>query len=131
MKAVILAGGYGTRISEETTVRPKPMVEIGDMPILWHIMMIYSAHGINEFVVCCGYKGHIIKDFFATYYLHVSDFTIDMKQNTMDVHRNAAENWKVTLVDTGEATMTGGRLRRVKEYIGDETFTDRKERPRH
>ena len=122
MKAVILAGGYGTRISEETTVRPKPMVEIGGMPILWHIMMIYSAYGINEFVVCCGYKGYIIKDFFATYYLHVSDFTIDMKRNTMDIHRNASESWKVTLVDTGEATMTGGRIRRVRDYVGDETF---------
>ena len=122
MKAVILAGGYGTRISEETSVRPKPMVEIGDKPILWHIMKQYSAHGINEFIICCGYKAHIIKDFFANYYLLSSDVTFDLANNNIEVHKNNVEPWKVTLVDTGEKTMTGGRLRRAKDYIGDETF---------
>ena len=122
MKAVILAGGYGTRISEESGVKPKPMVEIGGKPILWHIMKIYSAHGVNEFIICCGYKGHVIKEYFANYYLNASDVTFDMRSNEMKVHQNAAEPWNVTLVDTGEATMTGGRLKRVKDYIGDETF---------
>ncbi|MFD2245466.1 glucose-1-phosphate cytidylyltransferase [Pontibacter ruber] len=122
MKAVILAGGYGTRISEESGVRPKPMVEIGGKPILWHIMKIYSSHGINEFVICCGYKGHMIKEYFANYCLYNSDVTFDMRKNSMEVHRNNTESWKVTLVDTGEGTMTGGRLKRVKDYIGDETF---------
>lgn len=120
MKAVILAGGLGTRISEETSTRPKPMVEIGGKPILWHIMKTYSAHGINEFVVCCGYKGYVIKEYFANYFLHMSDVTFDMEQNKMEVHQRYAEPWKVTLVDTGEDTMTGGRLKRVAEYIKDE-----------
>ena len=122
MKAVILAGGYGTRISEESAVRPKPMVEIGEKPILWHIMKIYSAHGINDFIICCGYKGYVIKEYFANYFLHMSDVTFDMKTNKMDVHTNGVEPWTVTLVDTGEGTMTGGRLKRVKDYIGNETF---------
>lgn len=122
MKVVILAGGYGTRISEESGIRPKPMVEIGGKPILWHIMKIYSAHGINDFVICCGYKGFVIKEYFANYYLHTSDVTFDTKKNEMHVHRSFAEPWRVTLVDTGEATMTGGRLRRVRDHIGDETF---------
>jgi len=122
MKAVILAGGYGTRISEETGVRPKPMVEIGDQPILWHIMKIYSAHGIHDFIICCGYKGHVIKQYFASYFLYMSDVTFDMKNNKMKVHQNDAEPWRVTLVDTGDGTMTGGRLKRVKDYIGPETF---------
>ena len=122
MKAVILAGGYGTRISEESTVRPKPMVEIGGKPILWHIMKIYSAHGINDFIICCGYKGYSIKEYFANYYLHVSDITLDMREGNMEVHQNSSEPWKVTLVDTGDKTMTGGRIRRVKDYIGNETF---------
>jgi glucose-1-phosphate cytidylyltransferase len=122
MKVVILAGGYGTRISEETGVKPKPMVEIGDKPILWHIMKIYSAHGINDFIFCLGYKGHVIKEYFATYSLHMSDVTFDLRNNDMQIHQNGTEPWKVTLVDTGEKTMTGGRLKRVKEYIGDETF---------
>ncbi|NEM99194.1 glucose-1-phosphate cytidylyltransferase [Pontibacter burrus] len=122
MKAVILAGGYGTRISEESGVRPKPMVEIGGKPILWHIMKIYSYYGINEFVICCGYKGHMIKEYFANYCLYNSDVTFDMRKNSMEVHRNNTESWKVTLVDTGEGTMTGGRLKRVKEYVGNETF---------
>lgn len=120
MKAVILAGGLGTRISEETSVRPKPMVGIGGKPILWHIMKGYSAHGINEFVVCCGYKGYVIKEYFANYFLHMSDVTFDMEHNKMEVHQRYAEPWKVTLVDTGEDTMTGGRLKRVKEYVKDE-----------
>ena len=120
MKAVILAGGLGTRISEETSIRPKPMVEIGGKPILWHIMKTYSAHGINEFVVCCGYKGYVIKEYFENYFLHMSDVTFDMEQNKMEVHQRYAEPWKVTLVDTGEDTMTGGRLKRVAEYIKDE-----------
>lgn len=122
MKVVILAGGFGTRLSEETVVKPKPMVEIGDMPILWHIMKIYSAYGINDFIICLGYKGYVIKEFFATYSLHMSDVTLDLRKNNMKVHQNGTEQWKVTLVDTGEKTMTGGRLKRVKEYIGDETF---------
>lgn len=122
MKAVILAGGFGTRLSEETTVRPKPMVEIGGKPIIWHIMKIFSAHGIHDFVICCGYKGYMIKDYFSSYFLQMSDVTFDLKNNKMEVHQNGTEPWKVTLVDTGEKTMTGGRLRRVKDYIGDETF---------
>lgn len=122
MKAVILAGGYGTRISEESATRPKPMIEVGGRPILWHIMKIYSAHGINEFVICCGYKGYIIKEYFANYFLHMSDVTFDLTNNEMHVHRKNAESWKVTLVDTGEATQTGGRLKRVRSYIGDEDF---------
>ena len=123
MKAVILAGGLGTRISEETSVRPKPMVEIGGKPILWHIMKIYSAHGINEFIVCCGYKGYMIKEYFANYFLHMSDVTFDMEHNQMHVHQRFAEPWKVTLVDTGDDTMTGGRLKRVSAYVqGDSAF---------
>lgn len=122
MKAVILAGGYGTRIAEETSIRPKPMVEIGGRPILWHIMKIYSAHGINDFVICCGYKGHVIKEYFANYFLHLSDLTIDLCSNQRQVHKNGAEPWKITLVDTGEETMTGGRLKRVSEYLEGETF---------
>jgi len=122
MKAVILAGGYGTRISEESSVRPKPMVEIGGMPILWHIMKIYFSHGISDFVICCGYKGYMIKEYFANYSLHVSDVTIDMEAHQTHVHKNNAEPWKVTLVDTGEGALTGGRLKRVKDYIGNETF---------
>ena len=122
MKAVILAGGYGTRISEESSVRPKPMVDIGDKPILWHIMKIYSAYDINEFIICCGYKGYMIKEFFANYYTLRSDITFDIKNNNVTVHQNNVEPWKVTLIDTGEKTMTGGRLKRVREYIGDETF---------
>ena len=122
MKAVLLAGGYGTRISEESGVRPKPMVEIGGKPILWHIMKIYSSHGVNEFVICCGYKGHMIKEYFANYYLYNSDVTFDMRKNTMQVHQSNTEDWKVTLVHTGHNSMTGGRLKRVKDYIGDETF---------
>ena len=120
MKAVILAGGLGTRISEETQVKPKPMVEIGGKPILWHIMKTYSAYGINEFVICCGYKGYVIKEYFANYFLHTSDVTFDMTRNQMEVHQRYAEPWKVTLVDTGEETMTGGRLRRVADYVKDE-----------
>ena len=120
MKAVILAGGLGTRISEETDTKPKPMVEIGGKPILWHIMKIYSAHGINDFVICCGYKGYQIKEYFANYFLYMSDVTFDMSKNTMDVHQRSAEPWRVTLVDTGESTMTGGRLKRVAEHIKDE-----------
>jgi len=122
MKAVILAGGLGTRISEETSVRPKPMIEIGGKPILWHILKIYSHFGINDFVICCGYKGYVIKEYFANYFLHTSDVTFDMISNSMEVHRRKAEPWKVTLVDTGEATLTGGRLRRVREHLGDDTF---------
>ena len=122
MKAVILAGGLGTRLSEETAVRPKPMVEIGGKPILWHIMKIYSAHNINEFIVCCGYKGYFIKEFFSNYFLHTSDVTFDVQNNQVEFHHSNAEPWKVTLVDTGDSTMTGGRIKRVKEYIGGETF---------
>ena len=120
MKAVILAGGLGTRLSEETDLKPKPMIEIGGKPILWHIMKIYSAHGINNFVICCGYKGYVIKEFFNNYFLHQSDVTFNMQDNSMKIHQNLAEPWKVTLVDTGENTMTGGRLKKVKEYIKDE-----------
>lgn len=122
MKAVILAGGLGTRISEETSLKPKPMVEIGGYPILWHVMKIYSAHGINDFVICVGYKGYVIKEYFANYFLHMSNVTFDMRQNKMDAHQQFAEPWRVTIVDTGESTQTGGRLRRVREYLGDETF---------
>ena len=117
MKAVILAGGLGTRITEETHLKPKPMIEIGGKPILWHIMKIYSHHGINEFVICCGYKGYLIKEYFANYFLHMSDITIDIGDNSMDVHAKKAESWKVTLVDTGEHTLTGGRLKRVSNYL--------------
>ncbi|GAB4356846.1 MAG: glucose-1-phosphate cytidylyltransferase [Gammaproteobacteria bacterium] len=122
MKAVILAGGYGTRLTEETTSRPKPMVEVGGYPVLWHIMKIYSAHGINEFVVCLGYKGYVIKEYFANYCLHHADVTFDMQRNAMELHQNKTEPWRVTLVDTGERSQTGGRLRRVKDYIGDDSF---------
>ncbi|MGY6741094.1 MAG: glucose-1-phosphate cytidylyltransferase [Cecembia sp.] len=122
MKAVILAGGFGTRISEESGVRPKPMVEIGGKPILWHIMKIYSNHGINDFVICCGYKGHMIKEYFANYFLHNSDFTMDLQNNKMEIHKQNAEPWKITMVDTGENVMTGGRIKRVAEHIKDETF---------
>ncbi|WP_254565173.1 glucose-1-phosphate cytidylyltransferase [Oscillatoria sp. HE19RPO] len=122
MKAVILAGGYGTRLSEETHLKPKPMVEIGERPILWHIMKSYSAHGVNDFIICCGYKGYVIKEYFANYFLHMSDVTFDMQSNQMEVHHKHTEPWRVTLVDTGENTLTGGRLRRVKDYVGNETF---------
>jgi glucose-1-phosphate cytidylyltransferase len=121
MKAVILAGGLGTRISEETHLRPKPMIEIGGKPILWHIMKIYSLHGVNDFVICCGYKGYVIKEYFANYFLHMSDVTIDMSKNEMQVHQQKAEPWRVTLVDTGEHTMTGGRLKRVAAYVEKES----------
>jgi len=119
MKAVILAGGLGTRISEETTTKPKPMIEIGGMPILWHIMKIYSHYGINEFIICCGYKGYLIKEYFANYFLHQSDVTFNMINNEIKIHQERAEPWKVTLVDTGENTMTGGRIKRVKEYLDE------------
>ena len=122
MKCVILAGGMGTRISEESVLRPKPMIEIGGKPVLWHIMKIYSAHGVNEFIVCLGYKGYLIKEYFANYFLHMSDVTFDMTNNSMQVHQKSAEPWKVTLVETGEATQTGGRLKRVASYIGAEDF---------
>ncbi len=122
MKAVILAGGLGTRIAEETSVRPKPMVEIGGRPVLWHILKIYSAYGINDFIICLGYKGYVIKEYFANYFLHMSDVTFDMVNNRMEVHQKNAEPWKVTLVDTGEHTQTGGRLRRVRNYLDDEDF---------
>lgn len=122
MKAVILAGGLGTRISEETSMKPKPMIEIGGMPILWHIMKIYSSYGINDFILCCGYKGYMIKEYFANYFLHTSDITFDIRHNKVDVHQRHAEPWKITLVDTGLDTMTGGRLKRVKDYVGNETF---------
>ncbi len=122
MKAVILAGGLGTRIAEETSLRPKPMVEIGGKPILWHIMKMYSAHGVNEFVICCGYKGYMIKEYFANYFLHMSDVTFDMSNNDMEIHQKNAEPWKVTLIDTGENTLTGGRLKRVSNYLGNEDF---------
>jgi glucose-1-phosphate cytidylyltransferase len=120
MKAVILAGGLGTRLSEETSTRPKPMVEIGGKPILWHILKMYSHHGINDFVICCGYKGYVIKEYFANYFLHMSDVTFDMSQNRMEVHSKRAEPWTVTLVDTGDDSMTGGRLRRVADHVKDE-----------
>jgi len=120
MKAVILAGGLGTRLSEETDLKPKPMVSIGQKPILWHIMKTYSYHGINEFVICCGYKGYVIKEYFANYFMHMSDITFCMKDNSMKVHQNNAEPWIVTLVDTGESTLTGGRLKRVYDYVKDE-----------
>lgn len=122
MKAVILAGGFGTRISEETALKPKPMVEIGGKPILWHIMKIYSAYGVNDFIICLGYKGYLIKEYFANYYLHTSDVTFDMANNDMQVHRNAAEPWRVTLVDTGDDTQTGGRLKRVARFLDDAPF---------
>lgn len=122
MKAVILAGGLGTRISEETYLKPKPMMEVGGKPILWHVLKIYSAHGINDFIICAGYKGYIIKEYFANYFLHMSDVTFDMKNNRMDVHNQRSEPWRVTIVDTGEATMTGGRLKRVSEYLDDQPF---------
>lgn len=122
MKAVILAGGLGTRISEETVTKPKPMVEIGGKPILWHIMKMYSANGINDFIICCGYKGYVIKEYFANYFLHMSDITFDMSNNTMQVHTERAEKWKVTLVDTGDNTMTGGRVKRIANYIDDDIF---------
>ncbi|MGA2051918.1 MAG: glucose-1-phosphate cytidylyltransferase [Opitutales bacterium] len=122
MKAVILAGGLGTRLSEETQLKPKPMVEIGGRPILWHVMKIYAAHGIREFIICAGYKGYLIKEYFANYFLHMSDVTFDIAENKMEVHERRSEPWRVTIVDTGEQTMTGGRLRRVREYLGRETF---------
>lgn len=123
MKAVILAGGLGTRLSEETVLRPKPMVEIGGMPILWHIMKLYAHHGVNDFVICCGYKGYVIKEYFANYFLHMSDVTFDLQENRMHVHQHRAEPWKVTLVDTGDHTQTGGRLRRVADYVqGEDAF---------
>lgn len=120
MKAVILAGGLGTRLSEETSTRPKPMVEIGGKPILWHIMKMYASHGINDFVICCGYKGYVIKEYFANYFLHMSDVTFNMRDNSMEVHNKRAEPWSVTLVDTGDDSMTGGRLLRVRDYVKDE-----------
>ncbi len=120
MKAVILAGGLGTRLSEETVSKPKPMVKIGSEPILWHIMKIYAHHGINEFIICCGYKGYVIKEYFSNYFLHQSDVTFDISKNKMTVHKKSAEDWKVTLVDTGDHSMTGGRLKRVKEHLKDE-----------
>lgn len=122
MKAVILAGGLGTRLSEATNLIPKPMVEIGGKPILWHIMKTYAEHGINEFVICCGYKSYVIKEWFANYFLHTSDVTIDLKNNSIEVHNSNTENWKVTLVDTGLETMTGGRVKKIQKYIGNETF---------
>lgn len=122
MKVVILAGGTGSRISEESSVRPKPMIEIGGRPILWHIMKTYSAHGLHDFVICLGYKGYLIKEYFANYFLHMSDVTFDMAHNKMEVHHQHSEPWKVTLVDTGEATMTGGRIKRVRDYVGNEDF---------
>jgi len=123
MKAVILAGGLGTRISEETHLKPKPMIEIGGRPILWHIMKLYSSHGVNDFIICCGYRGYVIKEYFANYFLHMSDVTFDMVSNNMEVHHQYAEPWRVTLVDTGEETMTGGRLKRVASYLkGEELF---------
>ena len=123
LKAVILAGGLGTRISEESNLRPKPMIEIGGRPIIWHIMKMYSAHGVNDFIVCCGYRGYMIKEFFANYFLHTSDVTFDLARNSMSVHQSYAEPWKITLVDTGENTLTGGRLRRVRNYVeNDQKF---------
>ena len=122
MKVVLLAGGLGTRISEETDVRPKPMVEIGGKPILWHIMKIYSHYGFNEFIVCCGYKGHVIKEYFANYFLHQTDVTFDLGNNKMEIHKSSSENWKITLIDTGKDTMTGGRIKRIQPYVNNETF---------
>jgi glucose-1-phosphate cytidylyltransferase len=122
MKAVILAGGLGTRIAEESSVRPKPMIEVGGRPILWHILKIYAAHGINDFIICCGYKGYVIKEYFANYFLHMSDVTFDMATNQMEVHHRHAERWRITLVDTGEKTATGGRIKRVADYIGGDDF---------
>ncbi|MBU6140099.1 MAG: glucose-1-phosphate cytidylyltransferase [Proteobacteria bacterium] len=122
MKAVILAGGLGTRLSEETGLKPKPMVEIGGKPILWHIMKIYAAHGINEFVVCLGYKGYVVKEYFANYYRHMSDITFDLANNTQVIHNNSSEDWKVTLVETGEHAMTGARIKKIQKYVGDEDF---------
>ena len=122
MKTVILAGGLGTRISEETHLRPKPMIELGGMPILWHIMKIYSAHGLTDFIICCGYKGYMVKEYFANYFLHMSDVTFDFTDNKMIVHEKKAEPWKVTLVDTGDDTQTGGRLKRIKKYLDDDIF---------
>jgi glucose-1-phosphate cytidylyltransferase len=122
MKVVILAGGMGTRISEESHLKPKPMIEIGGKPILWHILKMYSKHGLNDFIICCGYKGYVIKEYFANYFLHNSDVTFDMKKNAMEVHESGAEPWKVTVVDTGEMSMTGGRLKRVAKYLGNEDF---------
>jgi glucose-1-phosphate cytidylyltransferase len=120
MKAVILAGGLGTRLSEETHLKPKPMIEIGGRPILWHILKLYSAHGVNDFVICCGYKGYVIKEYFANYFLHMSDVTFDISTNSMQVHHRKAEPWRITLVDTGETTLTGGRLKRVADYLSEE-----------
>ena len=120
MKVVLLAGGLGTRISEETSTRPKPMVDIGNMPILWHIMKLYSSHGLNDFVICCGYKGYVIKEFFANYFLHKSDVTIDLATNSIEVHQKKGEPWKVTLIDTGELTQTGGRIKKIANYVGDQ-----------
>jgi glucose-1-phosphate cytidylyltransferase len=122
MKAVILAGGFGTRITEETHLKPKPMIEIGGLPILWHIMKIYSHHGVSDFIICCGYKGYVIKEYFANYFLHMSDITFDMSNNTMQVHQANAEPWSVTLIDTGAETKTGGRLRRISSYVQDEKY---------
>lgn len=122
MKAVILAGGFGTRISEESAIRPKPMIDVGHKPILWHIMKIYAAHGINDFVICCGYKGNLIKEYFANYHLGAIDVTFDLKNQRMEIHQNDVEPWRVTCADTGEKTMTGGRLKRVRRFLGDETF---------
>ena len=122
MKVILLAGGLGTRISEETSTKPKPMVEIGGKPLLWHIMKMYSHHGVNDFIICAGYKGYVIKEYFVNYFLHMSNITFDMSNNEMKVHENNSEPWKVTIVDTGDQTMTGGRIKRVKEYVGDETF---------
>ena len=122
MKVVILAGGFGTRLSEETGVRPKPLVKIGEMPIIWHIMKMYSSYGYNDFIICCGYKGYMIKEFFANYYLRSSDVTFDLRNNKTDLHKNNVEPWKVTLIDTGENSMTGGRVKRIQEYVGNEPF---------
>ncbi|MCP3854237.1 MAG: glucose-1-phosphate cytidylyltransferase [Actinomycetia bacterium] len=122
MKAVILAGGLGTRLSEETTLKPKPMVEIGGKPILWHIMKIYAAHGVNDFVICCGYKGYVIKEYFANYFLHTSDVTFDLRDNDLEVHQTTSEPWRITLVDTGESSGTGGRLKLVADHVADDTF---------
>ena len=122
MKAVILAGGFGTRLSEETEIKPKPMVEIGGKPMLWHVMKIFSHYGINEFIILLGYKSYMVKEYFANYFLHQSDVTIDLKSNSMKIHKSQAEPWKITLLDTGLKTMTGGRVKRAKDYIGDETF---------